>query len=164
MSRGKDPADLDDQELQDALLFRGFGADGEPLPDEPARLYTPPPPPRKPRPISNPMLSTEASIFDKINARPELTEAIVSMHAELTPDRGSELRGKCPLHNGETLNSIAVNTDTGDWRCFSSEARCGGGGPIQFVQRMHGFDRAIDAALWIADRFSIPDRPMEGAA
>jgi predicted P-loop ATPase len=40
--------------------------------------------------------------------------------------RGAELRGPCPLHQGER-DSFAVNEQTGDWYCHS---RCGRGGSI----------------------------------
>jgi putative DNA primase/helicase len=76
---------------------------------------------------------------------------------------GGELRGPCPVHNGQR-DSFAVNPESGLWHCFSE---CGdvGGDVFEFLKRKEGLDfpEALAAvAAWAGVAESA--RPSPGAA
>jgi DNA primase len=64
-------------------------------------------------PTPEPLSRSEITRFYEIRA-PKLRQA------------GKELRGPCPIHNGQH-DSFAVNPETGDWFCHS---KCGRGGSL----------------------------------
>ena len=65
--------------------------------------------------------------------------------------RGSQWRGKCPLHNGRR-DSFAVNPETGMWCCYSE---CGRGGSMvdfQIEQSGGDFKLALESIRGIVGR------------
>jgi len=62
-----------------------------------------------------------------------------------------ELRGKCPLHQGEGERTFHVNVSKGAFFCFSCKAR---GNVLDFVAAMEQCS-IRDAALKLRDRFSV---------
>lgn len=47
--------------------------------------------------------------------------------------RGQELRGPCPLHQGDNPTAFRVHLERGLWHCFTS---CGGGDVVELVRRI----------------------------
>lgn len=64
---------------------------------------------------------------------------------------GSELRGKCPIHNGEGDRTFHVNTDKNAFNCFSCHKR---GNVLDLVAAMENCS-VRDSALKLAEWFSI---------
>lgn len=63
-----------------------------------------------------------------------------------------ELRGRCPIHNGEGTDTFHVNISKNAFQCFSCKAR---GNVLDFVAAMEKCS-VRDAALKLQDWFSIP--------
>lgn len=64
---------------------------------------------------------------------------------------GSELRGKCPIHQGEGERTFHVNLEKGAFNCFSCRAR---GNVLDFVAAMERCS-VRDAALKLRDWFGV---------
>ncbi len=63
---------------------------------------------------------------------PELTvEEVFGDLKKLSQD-GAYLKSCCPLHNGPEADAFSIDPERLEWVCF---AGCGGGGPIQFLQK-----------------------------
>ena len=63
---------------------------------------------------------------------PELTvEEVFGDLKKLSQD-GAYLKSCCPLHNGPEADAFSIDPERLEWVCFGG---CGGGGPIQFLQK-----------------------------
>jgi len=60
-------------------------------------------------------------------------------------ERGAELIGYCPLHEGKAKKSFSVNTEKGIFQCFACKAK---GNILDFVQR-HKSVSVREAAEWL---------------
>ena len=60
---------------------------------------------------------------------------------------GDELRGRCPIHQGEGTDTLHVNVSKGAFQCFSCKAR---GNVLDFVAAMEKIS-VRDAALKLAE-------------
>src|SRR5690242_11483130 len=76
--------------------------------------------------------------------------------------KGSELRGPCPIHKGDGERCFHANTDKNNFQCFSCHAR---GNVLDFVAKMENCS-VRDAALKLAGWFGVESRgaaPASGA-
>jgi DNA primase len=64
-----------------------------------------------------------------------------------------QLRGRCPIHRGDSPQGLVINPRQDIWYCF---AGCGGGNIIHFVAKIRGVSPR-QAADMIAARF-LPQR------
>lgn len=77
--------------------------------------------------------------------------------ASLKP-HGDELRGTCPIHQGDNRTAFAVHPDTGKWFCF----RCSEGGDVlDLFIRVHGYTDRKLALMDLAATHGVegPGRP-----
>src|SRR5690348_4468604 len=74
--------------------------------------------------------------------------------------RGDELRGRCPIHQGEGQNTFHVSLAKGAFHCFSCQAR---GNVLDFVATMEKCS-VRDAALKLKDWFGISSQPAAAPA
>src|SRR4051812_35186231 len=65
--------------------------------------------------------------------------------------RGAELRGRCPIHQGDTSEAFHVNTEKNAFQCFSCKAK---GNVLDFVAAMEQCS-VRDAGLKLQDWFSL---------
>jgi DNA primase len=65
---------------------------------------------------------------------------------------GKELRGRCPVHNGEGTDTFHANTDKNAFHCFSCNAK---GNVLDLVAAIEKCS-VRDAALRLKDWFSLP--------
>src|SRR5712691_9777496 len=65
--------------------------------------------------------------------------------------KGEELRGRCPIHQGEGQDTFHVNLSKNAFHCFSCKAR---GNVLDFVAAMEECS-VRDAALRLAEWFAI---------
>jgi DNA primase len=70
---------------------------------------------------------------------------------------GEELRGRCPIHQGDGANAFHANLDKHAFNCFSCKAR---GNVLDFVAAMEKCS-VRDAALKLQDWYSVPG-PVAG--
>src|SRR5580658_5180806 len=78
--------------------------------------------------------------------------------------KGDELRGRCPIHQGEGTDTFHVNISKNAFHCFSCKAR---GNVLDLVAAMEKIS-VRDAALKLAEWFTIrqpesPPKPPEAA-
>src|ERR1043166_4477658 len=67
---------------------------------------------------------------------------------------GKELRGRCPIHQGEGTDTFHANTDKNAFHCFSCQAK---GNVLDFVAAMEKCS-VRDAALKLQVWFSLAAR------
>jgi DNA primase len=72
---------------------------------------------------------------------------------------GAELRGRCPIHNGEGSDTFHANTQKNAFQCFSCKAR---GNVLDFVAAMEKCS-VRDAGLKLKDWFRITAGDGRGA-
>ncbi len=68
-------------------------------------------------------------------------------------NHGAELRGRCPIHKGESTESFHVNTQKNVFQCFSCKAK---GNVLDFVAAMEQCS-VRDAGLKLQDWFGLAD-------
>ena len=88
---------------------------------------------------------------------PEVAAYWRSAYPELR-QRGSEWRGKCPLHNGRR-NSFAVNPESGAWFCHSECDRGGSMVDFQIEQSGGDFKSALKSVREIVGRVQLNGNP-----
>ena len=87
--------------------------------------------------------------FAKLKASITIEQVIEMLNVPLTK-KGEQLRGPCPIHDGDNPRQFVVTPSKGVWYCFGD---CDGGGDIiELVARMRGCS-AKDAAAEIATHF-----------
>jgi putative DNA primase/helicase len=97
-----------------------------------------------------------------VHSHGDLTPSEVSFYYSIrTPDlpqRGTEWRARCPIHQGDGLN-FSVNAETGMWMCHS---QCGRGGSIYDLEMALSSADFPDAAREVRRIIGRPDlRPGE---
>jgi len=70
--------------------------------------------------------------------------------------KGDELRGRCPIHQGEGLSSFHVNSSKNAFHCFSCKAH---GNVLDFVAAMEKCS-VRDAAIKLAEWFTVSAEPV----
>src|SRR5438128_15024 len=77
-------------------------------------------------------------------------KAVLDHYGIKLKNSGKELRGKCPIHQGEGDNSFHVNTDKNAFHCFSCQAK---GNVLDFVAAMEKVsirDAGLRLQQWFA--------------
>ena len=72
-------------------------------------------------------------------------------------ERGDQLSGCCPIHEGTNPTQFRVSMSKNIWNCFSG---CGGGNILDLVCKMEGVG-IRDAALSIQEWFSLDTKPQK---
>ncbi len=95
-------------------------------------------------------------VIEAVKDAVALTDYVAARGVELRP-AGNTLRGRCPLHAGDSPDAFAVTPDRGTWRCFRG---CGGGDVVHLHQRMAGL-LPWAAAMDLAQEYGVqlPERP-----
>jgi DNA primase len=75
-------------------------------------------------------------------------------------EKGDELRGRCPIHQGEGQSSFHVNLSKNAFHCFSCKAH---GNVLDFVAAMEKCS-VRDAAIKLAEWFSVSGEPVAESA
>src|SRR5690349_9153350 len=78
-------------------------------------------------------------------------EQVLDRYGAKLKRTGKELRGRCPIHQGDGTNSFHVNTDKNAFHCFSCQAK---GNVLDFVAAMEKCS-VRDAALRLQNWFQI---------
>ena len=78
--------------------------------------------------------------------------AMLGVDLQRFKSHGDQLRGCCPIHDGDNPRGFVVTPAKGLWYCFSG---CGGGDIIKLVSNMRQLP-AKEAAELIAERFGNP--------
>lgn len=86
--------------------------------------------------------------FQELKAKVEIEQVLEWLGIKLSP-RGAQLRGACPIHQGDNQSAFVVTPSKGLWNCFTS---CGGGDIIKLVMKMKKLE-AKEAAQLIAEHF-----------
>ncbi len=77
---------------------------------------------------------TTDNAFDRVKAAVDIAEYASAQGIELKP-AGNTMRGRCPLHGGDSASAFTVYPAEGTWTCFRG---CGGGSVIDLRARLHG--------------------------
>ena len=95
--------------------------------------------------------------FAELKAKVSITDALGMLGVDLQrfKSHGDQLRGCCPIHDGNNPRGFVVTPAKGLWYCF---AGCGGGDIIKLVSKMRQLP-AKEAAELIAERFGNPSVP-----
>lgn len=89
--------------------------------------------------------------FAELKSRVNITQVLEMLGIELKPS-GQQLRGLCPIHNGNNPRGFVVTPEKGVWYCFGD---CGKGGDlIELYARVKEVSTK-DAAIAIATRFGL---------
>src|SRR5690348_14492579 len=78
-------------------------------------------------------------------------EQVLDRYGAKLKRTGKELRGRCPIHQGDGTNSFHVNTEKNAFHCFSCEAK---GNVLDFVAAMEKCS-IRDAGLSLQEWFNI---------
>ena len=95
--------------------------------------------------------------FEDVKANVRIEQVLELFDITGLKKQGSELRGKCPLHDGDGKRTLSVNPERGLWFCFSGKA---GGNTLDLAAAIK--DCSIrDAALLLQKRFLKGDSEPE---
>jgi hypothetical protein len=98
------------------------------------------------------LLSRESLDFEHIRRTVPLALIIARYGLDAELERvGSQLRGRCPIHQGTNVQQFAVDLRKGVWRCFGDCNR--GGGSLELVAEIEHLELREAAALvsrWFA--------------
>jgi DNA primase len=86
--------------------------------------------------------------FAELKAKVSITDVLGMLDVDLQrfKTHGDQLRGTCPIHDGDNPRGFVITPAKGLWFCFSG---CGGGDIIALVAKMRQL-ATKDAADWIA--------------
>jgi hypothetical protein len=86
--------------------------------------------------------------FAELKAKVSITDVLAMLNIDLQrfKQHGDQLRGACPIHQGDNPRGFVVTPGKGLWYCFSG---CGGGDMIALVAKMRQLSTK-EAADWIA--------------
>ena len=95
--------------------------------------------------------------FAELKARVSISDVLVMLGVDLKhfKTHGDQLRGACPIHEGDNPRGFVITPSKGLWYCFSG---CGGGDIIKLVSKMRKLPPK-EAAELIAERFGNPTVP-----
>ncbi len=95
--------------------------------------------------------------FAELKAKVSIIDVLgmLSIDPKRFKPHGDQLRGCCPIHDGDNPRGFVITPTKGLWYCFSG---CGGGDIIKLVSKMRKL-QPKEAAELIAERFGNPTVP-----
>ena len=97
--------------------------------------------------------------FKAVKAAVNFPAVLAHYQVNWLREKGDELRGRCPIHQGEGQNSFHVNLSKNAFHCFSCKAH---GNVLDFVAAMEKCS-VRDAAIKLAEWFPISGEPAAAA-
>lgn len=83
--------------------------------------------------------------FADVKARFSIEKVVELLGLELTRQKNGQLRGCCPLHDGNDPRGFVVTPAKGLWFCFKG---CGGGDQLALISKVKKIS-AKEAAEWL---------------
>ena len=83
--------------------------------------------------------------FAEVKAAHPIGKVVELLGIEVTKQRNGQLRGCCPIHNGNDPRGFVITPSKGLWYCFKG---CGGGDVIALVAKVKDITPK-DAAEWL---------------
>ena len=98
--------------------------------------------------------------FKAVKAAVNFPSVLAHYQVNWLKEKGDELRGRCPVHQGAGQNSFHVNLSKNAFHCFSCKAH---GNVLDFVAAMEKCS-VRDAAIKLAEWFTVSGEPAAAPA